>query len=79
MTSCGTMYCTDHNYLTGFWKTDQYVMHEIKRNPYWKGNTLHTFSTSVLLPVYCMKALGLVLGPSRCDKNRNQLFLIVFA
>ena len=33
MTSHGTMYCTDHNYLTGFWKTDQDVMHEIKRNP----------------------------------------------
>ena len=53
------------------------AVNEIKRNPYWKGNTLHTFSPSVLLPVYCMEGLGLVLGPSRCDQNRNQLFLCV--
>ena len=52
-------------------------VNEIKRNPYWKGNTLHTFSPSILLLVYCMKGLGLVLGPSRCDQNRNQLFLCV--
>ena len=36
MTSCGTMNCTDHNYLTRFWKTDQDVIHEIKRNPSFK-------------------------------------------